>query len=131
MAKKESIQKKTKSKTTKKPAKAVKKAKAVNKPVKTTGLTRDTAIKAIKTVEDPELGIDLWTLGLVYEIKIVGKNIFILMTLTSPTCPYAPMLISMMKQALVDAGFKNPEIDFTFDPPWEPSEEVKMMMGLA
>ena len=104
--------------------------KASKNAVKT--LTRQEAIKAIETVEDPELGIDIWTLGLIYDIRIEkNNNIHILMTLTSPTCPYAPMLVAEMKGALVDAGFNEPGVEFTFDPPWEPSDDVKMMLGLA
>ena len=95
-------------------------------------LSRAAAIAAIKTVSDPEIGIDLWTLGLIYKIDIrQGGSIFIKMTFTTPTCPYAPMLVEQVKDALKKKGFKRPNVEFVFDPPWEPSEEVRMMLGMA
>jgi metal-sulfur cluster biosynthetic enzyme len=95
-------------------------------------LDKETAIEALKSVEDPEIRLDIWTLGLVYEIYIKeNDHITIDMTLTTPFCPYAPQLIKEAKEALANAGFKEPEINIVFDPPWEPSEEVKMHLGLA
>ena len=93
--------------------------------------TKDDAIEALKKVLDPELGLDIYTLGLIYEIKIETNTPKIKMTFTSPTCPYAPQLVAEVKSQLKESGFNEPEIEFTFDPPWEPSEEVKMMLGLA
>lgn len=95
-------------------------------------LTKKHAISSLKKVVDPELELDIYTLGLIYEIKILEDNsISIDMTLTSPSCPYAPMLVNDIKNKLEKKGFKNPKIEFVFDPPWEPSEKVKMLLGLA
>ena len=93
-------------------------------------LCKDDAISALKLVEDPELFIDVWTLGLIYEIKVDHNDLYIKMTFTSPTCPYAPHLVADIREKLKERGFNNPELEFTFDPPWEPSDEVKMMLGL-
>ena len=93
--------------------------------------TREDAIKAISQVEDPELGLDIWTLGLIYELEVKEDKPFIKMTFTTPTCPYAPQLVQEMKEKLIKAGFKEPEIEFIFNPPWQPSEEVKFLLGIA
>ena len=93
-------------------------------------LTKEKAIKVFKNVEDPELNIDIWTLGLIYGFKIKKDNqIDIDMTFTTPACPYAPQLVSDLENKLRKAGF-TPELEFVFDPPWEPSDEVKDLLGL-
>ena len=94
-------------------------------------LTKEDAIASLKEVLDPELQLDIWTLGLIYDITIKGKDITILMTFTSPTCPYGPMIVGQIKTVLVHKGFSTPSIDFSFDPPWQPTEEVKQLLGLA
>lgn len=97
-----------------------------------TPLTKEDAIEALKQVEDPELMLDVWTLGLIYKVEIKeNNNLFIQMTFTSPACPYAPQLVEQIKIKIQEKGFKEPEMDFTFDPPWEPSDDVKMLLGLA
>ena len=93
-------------------------------------LTKEKAIEVFKKVEDPELNIDIWTLGLIYGFKIKKDNqIDIDMTFTTPACPYAPQLVSDLETQLRKAGF-TPELEFVFDPPWEPSDEVKDLLGL-
>lgn len=94
-------------------------------------LTSDYAHEVLKGVEDPELHLDIVTLGLVYGVKVEDDgHADVTMTLTSPMCPYGPIIIEQVKVALDDAGFKEPTVDLTFNPPWEPSDEVKMMLGL-
>ena len=114
-------------------AKAAGKNAAKNLPGKgLKNLSRAAAIAALKTVIDPEIGMDIWTLGLIYKIDIrPGGSISIEMTFTTPTCPYAPMLVEQTKDALKKKGFKRSNLDFVFDPPWKPSEEVRMMLGMA
>ena len=64
-------------------------------------LTKEKAIEVFKKVEDPELNIDIWTLGLIYGFKIKKKNqIDIDMTFTTPACPYAPQLVSDLENQL-------------------------------
>lgn len=93
--------------------------------------TKKDAISALKKVQDPEIELDVYTLGLIYDINIKSDNsIFIKMTLTSPSCPFAPMIAEEIKTNLRKKGFKNPEIEFVFDPPWFPSDKVKMLLGL-
>ncbi|HLA40053.1 MAG TPA: metal-sulfur cluster assembly factor [Candidatus Glassbacteria bacterium] len=75
----------------------------------------------LKTVEDPEFEIDIVNLGLVYDIQVDGKKATVLMTLTSMGCPTAPLIEDRVKKAakLVD-GIEEAEVEWTFDPPWDP-----------
>lgn len=83
---------------------------------------------------DPEIGLDIISLGLVYDVKIDDGHVTVIMTLTTPACPVGPMFLSSV-QAAVSAieGVKDCKVDLTFDPPWDPrtmaSDEAKMMMG--
>jgi metal-sulfur cluster biosynthetic enzyme len=86
-------------------------------------------VKVLKTVYDPELHMDVWTLGLIYEIVIKDK-IYITMTFTTPLCPYGPMLLEMIRDALKHKLDMDTEIEITFEPPWQPSEELRAMFGV-
>ena len=93
-------------------------------------MNEEILIAALKGVEDPELHLDVWTLGLIYEHRIdEEKKVFIKMTFTSPFCPFGPQLLEEVKAALLDAGASDVEVEITFDPPWKPSEELKEMLG--
>ncbi|MFH1133099.1 MAG: metal-sulfur cluster assembly factor [Nanoarchaeota archaeon] len=92
-------------------------------------LTKEDAINAIRGIVDPELGIDLWRLGLIYGLDLEGNRLKVKMTFTSPACPYAPMLVEALTTDLKRVGF-SPEFDFVFDPPWKPSEDLRMELGL-
>ena len=93
-------------------------------------LTKDDAIKALKKVKDPEMNIDIWTLELIYDIGIKGSDVNIKMTLTSPTCPYGPLIIEDTKKSLKKIGFKKQNIEIVFDPPWQPSDDLKLQLGV-
>ena len=94
-------------------------------------LAEQDAVAALKQVMDPELHIDIYALELIYKIDIQKDNhIIVTMTLTSPLCPYGPEMVAEAKHRLQDAGFRDPVIEITFDPPWEPSDNVKMAVGL-
>ncbi|MDP7115573.1 MAG: metal-sulfur cluster assembly factor [Candidatus Woesearchaeota archaeon] len=88
-------------------------------------------IEALKKIEDPELQLDIWTLGLIYNISYPNDKVTITMTFTSPTCPYAPQLMAQVGYVIKELGIKMNDIEITFDPPWEPTEEVKDLLGLA
>ena len=92
-------------------------------------MDKEKAIEVLKKIEDPELGLDIWTLGLVYKVEVKERDVFIDLTFTSPMCPYGPMLLEQIDQELRAAGFF-PKIEVVFSPPWKPSDEVKMMLGL-
>ena len=95
-------------------------------------LSQENAIEVLKGVIDPELNIDIWTLGLIYEINIDKKNkIDIKMTFTSPMCPYGPVLLETIKRELAQKGFIDTQVEVVFTPVWQPTQEIKMMLGLA
>ena len=91
-------------------------------------------VEALKTIYDPEIPVDVYELGLIYEVKIdTESNVSIEMTLTSPNCPVAESLPKEIedKVAKVD-GVKSPKVEIVFDPPWDKdmmSEEAKLELG--
>ena len=91
--------------------------------------------KALKKVSDPEIGINIVDLGLIYDIKIKNKEVFIKMTMTSPFCPAAGLITdSVKKQAESVEGIKKCEIEITFEPPWTPekmSSEAREELGVS
>jgi metal-sulfur cluster biosynthetic enzyme len=88
-------------------------------------------IEVLKTVEDPELFLDIWFLGLIYNIAIEDGVVVIDMTFTSPMCPAGPQLKNEVqtKVAAIE-GVKEVSVVITFQPPWEPSDEVKGLLGM-
>ena len=92
-------------------------------------LDKDKVIEILKTCMDPEIGIDLWTLGLIYNIDIQDKIINIKMTFTTPFCPYGPMMIEEIEEKIAELG-SEAKIEVVFDPPWEPPQEVRDMLGM-
>ena len=100
-------------------------------PSRSPFLTEIQVREALKQVEDPELHIDIITLELVYGVVIDQGNVQVTMTLTTPACPYGPMLIEMVKLAVRRVpGVTNVDVKVTFDPVWKPSDDLKAMMGL-
>lgn len=96
-----------------------------------TSPSRHAVIEALKNVEDPELFLDIWFLGLVYGIDIEESKVKIQMTFTSPMCPAGPMLIDQVKKKVGEVpGVSGVEVEIVFSPPWEPSDDVKAMLGL-
>jgi metal-sulfur cluster biosynthetic enzyme len=93
---------------------------------------KDKATEVLKHVMDPELGIDVYTLGLIYDIKANEEMeaVEIKMTFTTPLCPYGPQLLGDIKQSLLAAGLRAVEVEVVFDPPWEPTPELREMLGV-
>lgn len=94
-------------------------------------ITREQTIDALKTCKDPELDVDVWTLGLIYKVELEKGVVAITMTFTSPMCPYGPLLVEQIKSAIKHAGAVEVKIEITFDPMWKPSEEVKDLLGMS
>lgn len=91
-------------------------------------------IDMIKTCYDPEIPVDIWELGLIYEINLDDEsNLNVRMTLTSPSCPVAETLPPEVEQKLRDIeGIKSAKIELTFEPPWEKemmSEVAQVELG--
>ncbi|HLF19583.1 MAG TPA: metal-sulfur cluster assembly factor [Bacteroidota bacterium] len=94
-------------------------------------ITKDAIIEEIKKIQDPEIGIDIWTLGLIYSIDILDeKNVHILMTFTSPLCPAGGLLIGKVMEYLKDLGFEKVDVEITFEPAWQPSQELRALLGI-
>ncbi len=93
-------------------------------------ITKEELIEVLKQCIDPELGIDIWTLGLIYNVDIKENAVHILMTFTSPFCPYGPAMIEELKELLASKGIREVDIQITFEPPWQPSDELREMMGM-
>ena len=97
-------------------------------------LTTDEVIKKLSTVKDPELGINIYDLGLIYDIKIdEGNNVNITMTLTTVNCPVAdsfPLDIAKNITSLENTG--QVKVKLTFDPPWNKdmmSDDARIALG--
>ena len=91
-------------------------------------------IDVLKTCYDPEIPVDIWELGLIYEINInENDEVLVLMTLTSPSCPVAETLPPEVEQKIKDLeGVKSGKVELTFDPPWEKemmSEVAQLELG--
>lgn len=81
--------------------------------------TRDDIIDALKKIYDPEIPVNIWDLGLVYDIDINDKEILIKMTFTSPTCPMMEEILSMVKQNIKSVACGTPVcVELVWDPPW-------------
>ncbi len=93
----------------------------------------DLIINNLKEVYDPEIPVNIYDLGLVYNVDIDGDTANILMTLTAPGCPVIDILIDDVTLAAkaVD-GIENVNVELTFDPPWDKSmmsEEARLELG--
>jgi metal-sulfur cluster biosynthetic enzyme len=97
--------------------------------------TKDEVLEMLRQVEDPELGMDVVDLGLVYEVEVDGPNAKVLYSLTSMGCPAGPLIAQDMDSAVrqVD-GIEEVELELTFDPPWTPdkmSDDAKFILGFG
>lgn len=95
---------------------------------------KEKIIRAIKTVHDPEIPVDVYELGLIYDIKILPiNNVHILITLTSPSCPAAESIPKDIKDRVeMIKEINDVEVEITFDPPYTTdlmSEEAKLELG--
>ncbi|MGC3948810.1 MAG: SUF system Fe-S cluster assembly protein [Chryseolinea sp.] len=95
---------------------------------------KDKVLAAIKTVYDPEIPVDIYELGLIYEINIYPvNNVYIQMTLTSPSCPSAEVIPGEVQQKIkAIEGVNDVKVDVTFDPPYSQdmmSEAAKLELG--
>ena len=95
---------------------------------------KEKVLDAIKLVYDPEIPVDIYELGLIYEIKVFPvNNVFVLMTLTSPSCPAAETIPDEMKQNIkAIEGIADVEVEVTFDPPYATemmSEAARLELG--
>ncbi len=96
---------------------------------------KEKVIKEIKKIYDPEIPVNIYELGLIYKIEIIGKEkVIIDMTLTSPNCPVADSLPKMVKNNILTIdGVSDVDLNLTWDPPWtkdKMSEAAKLELNL-
>lgn len=87
-----------------------------------TSITEGQVLEALKRVIDPELGINLVDLGLVYDVAIAGADVRVKMTLTTPGCPMHDSLVMGVERALRRIpGVASAEVELVWSPPWNPN----------
>jgi metal-sulfur cluster biosynthetic enzyme len=95
--------------------------------------TRDDVMEILRTVEDPELGMDIVDLGLLYDVEIEGPKVKVIHTLTSMGCPVGPMIQEDIDRVTREVpGVEDVNVELTFDPPWTPekmSDDAKFILG--
>jgi FeS assembly SUF system protein len=100
-----------------------------------TNLLGEAIVKKLKTIYDPEIPVDIYELGLIYDVMVnEDYEVKILMTLTSPNCPVAETLPREVEEKVkAIEHVKGAEVEITFDPPWSKdlmSEEAKLELGM-
>ena len=97
--------------------------------------TREEVIEALRVVEDPELGMDIVELGLLYDVEVEGPKVKVIHTLTSMGCPVGPMIQENIDQiARSMPEVEDVEVELTWDPPWSPekmSDDAKFILGFG
>ena len=94
---------------------------------------KDDVIEVLKNIIDPELFIDIWTLGLIYDVQVRERELDIKMTFTSMACPAGPQLKAAVEDKTREAfdDIDKTNVEIVFDPPWQPSEDLKALMGIG
>ena len=91
-------------------------------------------IEEIRKIYDPELPVNIYELGLIYDIKVDGRKAEIKMTLTTPNCPVAESLPKEVKESIMQVeGVEKVDLDLVWDPPWDKSmmtEAAKLELNL-
>ncbi|SVE28619.1 uncharacterized protein METZ01_LOCUS481473 [marine metagenome] len=97
-------------------------------------LTAEAVLETLKTVYDPEIPVNVVDLGLVYDVQVKEKDVYVQMTLTFPGCGMGPFIAQQAEWAIQDLeGVEEVEIELVFDPPWSPdliSEEARSQLGI-
>jgi metal-sulfur cluster biosynthetic enzyme len=97
--------------------------------------TKEDVVEALRGVEDPELGMDIVDLHLLYDVEVDGPKVKVVHTLTSMGCPVGPMIqenIDQIVRAMPDV--QDVEVELTWDPPWTPdmmSDDAKFILGFG
>ena len=91
-------------------------------------------IAEIKKIYDPEIPVNIYELGLIYDVSIIEKNVKVKMTLTTPNCPVAESLPKEVKESIMEIdGVDKVDLDLVWEPPWDKSmmsESAKLELNL-
>jgi metal-sulfur cluster biosynthetic enzyme len=97
--------------------------------------TKEEVIDVLRQVEDPELGMDIVELGLLYDVDVDDSKVKVTYTLTSMGCPVGPMIEEQVREVAASvAGVDEIETELTWDPPWTPdkmSDDAKFILGFG
>lgn len=93
-------------------------------------ITEQQVIEICRRILDPEVQLDIYTLGLIYDIRCENNEIDIVMTYTTPACPFGDTMQKMLREALSELNPQEIRITVTFDPPWRVSQELRDMLGI-
>jgi metal-sulfur cluster biosynthetic enzyme len=97
--------------------------------------TKEEVTEALRQVEDPELGMDIVDLGLLYDVEVEDGKVKVVHTLTSMGCPVGPMIQQQIDEVTRTVpGVEEVEVELTWDPPWTPdkmSEDAKFILGFG
>jgi metal-sulfur cluster biosynthetic enzyme len=97
--------------------------------------SKEEVLEALRQVEDPELGMDVVDLGLVYDVEMDGAKAKVLYSLTSMGCPAGALIAQDMDRVTREVpGIEDVDLELTFDPPWTPdrmSEDAKFILGFG
>jgi metal-sulfur cluster biosynthetic enzyme len=97
--------------------------------------TKDDVFEALRQVEDPELGMDIVELGLLYDVEVEGPRVKVTHSLTSMGCPAGPMIQEDINRVAYEIpGVEDVDVELTWDPPWTPermSDDAKFILGIG
>ena len=97
--------------------------------------TKEDVVAALRTVEDPELGMDIVELGLMYDVEVEGPSVKVIHSLTSMGCPAGQMIEEGIRDAAASVpGVEKVDVELVWDPPWTPdrmSEDAKFILGFG
>jgi metal-sulfur cluster biosynthetic enzyme len=97
--------------------------------------TKEEVVEALRQVEDPELGMDIVELGLMYDVEVEGPRVHVIYTLTSMGCPVGPMIQEQIQEFAAQVpGVEEVEAELTWSPPWSPekmSDDAKFILGFG
>ena len=95
---------------------------------------KEKVIAEIKKIYDPEIPVNIYELGLIYDVSIIEKNVKVKMTLTTPNCPVAESLPKEVKESIMEIdGVDKVDLDLVWEPPWDKSmmsEAAKLELNI-
>ena len=93
-------------------------------------ISKEMVIEKLKEVKDPELDIDVYTLGLIYDVSIENGEVRVLMTLTTPFCPFGNEIVKSIEDKIYELKPNGVNVEITFEPPWEAPKGLREILGV-